>query len=163
MCKLLFQEAAKLVYTKLDALRAIPRTLGYGGLGRPVAEGFGKCGAVTTSVRSLWYRVTVRLCCCRVVRVHIANPRLVQETFRNHGGHHDSTFFKRWREQEPRGLNLDIDGWLCGIGLAQYAEMFRANHIDLDLLGRLTNDDSQGHRRRVVRPSQETAGRDRRT
>jgi SAM domain (Sterile alpha motif) len=25
---------------------------------------------------------------------------------------------------------LDIDGWLRGIGLAQYAEMFRANDID---------------------------------
>src|SRR6476469_8429971 len=46
-------------------------------LGRPVAQGFGKCGAITchsASVRSVWYRVTVRLCCCRVVGVHIANP-----------------------------------------------------------------------------------------
>jgi hypothetical protein len=36
---------------------------------------------------------------------------------------------------------LDIDGWLRGIGLAQYAEMFRANDIDIELLGQLTNDD----------------------
>ncbi len=36
---------------------------------------------------------------------------------------------------------MDIDGWLRGIGLAQYAEMFRANDIDDDMLGRLTNDD----------------------
>ena len=36
---------------------------------------------------------------------------------------------------------MDIDGWLRGIGLAQYAEMFRANDIDFELLGRLTNDD----------------------
>src|ERR1700730_15659681 len=43
---------------------------------RPVAQGFGKCGAITrhsASVRSVWYRVTVRLCCCRVVGVHMAN------------------------------------------------------------------------------------------
>ena len=48
--------------------------------GRPVAQGFGKCGAITrhsASVRSVWYRLTVRLCCCRVVGVHMANPRLV--------------------------------------------------------------------------------------
>ena len=36
---------------------------------------------------------------------------------------------------------MDIDGWLRRIGLAQYAEMFRANDIDGELLGRLTNDD----------------------
>ena len=45
--------------------------------GRPVAQGFGRCGAITrhsASVRSVWYRVTVRLCCRRVVGVHMANP-----------------------------------------------------------------------------------------
>jgi hypothetical protein len=50
--------------------------------GRPVAQGFGKRGAITShsaSVRSVWYRVTVRLCCCRVVGVHMTNPRLVRE------------------------------------------------------------------------------------
>ena len=55
------------------------------------------------------------------------------------------------------GLNLDIDGWLRGIGLAQYAEIFRANDIDGELLGRLTNDDlkdigvaSLGHRKKLL-------------
>jgi hypothetical protein len=33
----------------------------------------------SASVRSVWYRVTGRLCCCRVVGVHMANPRLVGE------------------------------------------------------------------------------------
>ena len=32
-----------------------------------------------------------------------------------------------------RGLNLDIDGWLRGIGLPQYAEMFRANDVNGEL------------------------------
>jgi hypothetical protein len=53
------------------------------------AQGFGKCGAMTrhsVSVRSVWYRVTVRLCFCRVAGVHMANPSLVQETPRKHGG-----------------------------------------------------------------------------
>jgi len=57
----------------------------------------------------------------------------------------------------PRGLKLDIDGWLRGIGFAQYAEMFRANNIDIELLGRLTNDDlkdigvvSLGHRKKLL-------------
>ena len=40
----------------------------------------------TTSARSVWYRVTGRLCCCRVVGVHMAYPRLVGETPWNHGG-----------------------------------------------------------------------------
>jgi class 3 adenylate cyclase len=55
------------------------------------------------------------------------------------------------------GMNLDIDGWLRGIGLAQYAEIFRANDIDGELLGRLTNDDlkevgivSFGHRKKLL-------------
>jgi class 3 adenylate cyclase len=52
---------------------------------------------------------------------------------------------------------LDIDGWLRGIGLPQYADMFRANDIDGELLGRLTNDDlkdigvaSFGHRKKLL-------------
>src|SRR5262244_34021 len=55
-------------------------------------------------------------------------------------------------------LNLDIDGWLRGIGLVQYAEIFRANDIDGELLGRLTNDDlkdigvaSLGHRKKLLK------------
>jgi class 3 adenylate cyclase/predicted ATPase len=52
---------------------------------------------------------------------------------------------------------LNIDGWLRGIGLVQYAETFRANDIDGELLGRLTNDDlkdigvvSFGHRKKLL-------------
>jgi hypothetical protein len=52
---------------------------------------------------------------------------------------------------------LDIDGWLRGIGFAQYTEVFRANDIDIELLGRLTNDDlrdigvvSLGHRKKLL-------------
>ena len=52
---------------------------------------------------------------------------------------------------------MDIDGWLRGIGLGQYAEMFRTNDIDIELLGRLTNDDlkdigvvSFGHRKKLL-------------
>ena len=52
---------------------------------------------------------------------------------------------------------MDIDGWLRGIGLAQYAETFRANDIDIELLGRLSNDDlkeigvvSLGHRKKLL-------------
>ena len=60
---------------------------------------------------------------------------------------------------------MDIDGWLCGIGLAQYAEMFRANDIDGELLGRLTNDDlkdigvaSFGHRKKLLEAIAELRG-----
>jgi class 3 adenylate cyclase/predicted ATPase len=60
---------------------------------------------------------------------------------------------------------LDIDGWLRGIGLAQYAQMFRANDIDIELLGRLSNDDlkeigvkSLGHRKKLLEAIAERAG-----
>ena len=60
---------------------------------------------------------------------------------------------------------MDIDGWLRGIGLAEYAEMFRANDIDIDLLGQLTNDDlkdigvvSLGHRKKLLSAIAELAG-----
>jgi class 3 adenylate cyclase len=55
------------------------------------------------------------------------------------------------------GRILDIDSWLRGIGLAQYTELFRANDIDGELLGRLTSDDlkeigvaSLGHRKQLL-------------
>ena len=111
--------------------------------GRPVAQGFGKCGAITrhsASVRSVWYRVSGRLCCCRVVGVHMANPRLVGETPWNHRGRCDSTIFKSCLLTRARGLNLDIDGWLRGIGLEQYAQTFRDNAIDADVLCDLTDE-----------------------
>ena len=60
---------------------------------------------------------------------------------------------------------MDIDGWLSGIGLAQYAELFRANDIDSEMLGRLTNDDlkdigvaSLGHRKKLLEAIAELAG-----
>ncbi len=60
---------------------------------------------------------------------------------------------------------MNIDGWLRGIGLAQYAEMFRANDIDIELLGRLTNDDlkdigiaSFGHRKKLLEAIAALAG-----
>jgi class 3 adenylate cyclase/predicted ATPase len=62
-------------------------------------------------------------------------------------------------------LNLDIDDWLRGIGLAQYTELFRANDIDIELLGRLTNDDlkdigvaSFGHRKKLLEAIAELGG-----
>jgi SAM domain (Sterile alpha motif) len=60
---------------------------------------------------------------------------------------------------------LDIDGWLRGIGLAQYAEIFRANDIDGELLRRLTNEDlkdigvaSFGHRKKLLEAIAELGG-----
>src|SRR5712671_7286130 len=128
--------------------------------GLPVALGFGKCGAITrhsASVRSVWYRVTMRLCCRRIVGVHMANPRLVQEPLGITAGAMTQPFSKTASNKGLGGLNLDIDNWLGRIGLAQYVEMFRANDIDIELLGRLTNDDlkdigvvSLGHRKKLL-------------
>jgi len=54
-------------------------------------------------------------------------------------------------------VNLDIEGWLRGMGLAQYVDLFRANDINGQLLVRLTGDDlkeigiaSLGHRKMLM-------------
>ena len=60
---------------------------------------------------------------------------------------------------------MDIDGWLRGIGLSEYAEMFRVNDITVELLGQLTNDDlkeigvvSFGHRKKLLEAIAERGG-----
>ena len=52
---------------------------------------------------------------------------------------------------------MDIDAWLRGIGLAQYAELFRSNDIDLATLRQVTVEDlkeigvaSLGHRKKLL-------------
>jgi class 3 adenylate cyclase/predicted ATPase len=54
-------------------------------------------------------------------------------------GRHGSTIFKLPLTR-ARGLNLEIDGWLRGIGLEQYAQTFRDNAIDADVLCDLTDE-----------------------
>ena len=52
---------------------------------------------------------------------------------------------------------MDIEGWLHGLGLDRYAEAFRANRIDLDVVPDLTNADltalgvALGDRKRLLR------------
>jgi hypothetical protein len=48
--------------------------------------------------------------------------------------------FQKLPLTRARGLNLDIDGWLRGIGLEQYAQTFRDNAIDADVLCDLTDE-----------------------
>ena len=52
---------------------------------------------------------------------------------------------------------MDIAVWLSGLGLGQYAQAFRENDIDADVLADLTADDltelgvtSIGHRRKLL-------------
>ena len=52
---------------------------------------------------------------------------------------------------------MDVGGWLRGIGLGQYVELFRDNDIDGDVLRQLTGDDlkelgvtSFGHRKKLL-------------
>jgi class 3 adenylate cyclase len=54
-------------------------------------------------------------------------------------------------------LPVDIEPWLEGLGLERYAEVFRANHIDAEVLPNLTAGDlrdigvaSVGHRRKLL-------------
>src|SRR5271170_7129863 len=48
--------------------------------------------------------------------------------------------FQKLPLTRARGLDLDIDGWLRGIGLEQYAQTFRDNAIDADVLCDLTDE-----------------------
>ena len=52
---------------------------------------------------------------------------------------------------------MDVSRWLEQIDLAQYAELFRANHIDADVLRGMAAEDlkelgisSFGHRRKLM-------------
>jgi class 3 adenylate cyclase len=52
---------------------------------------------------------------------------------------------------------MDVSTWLRDLGLEDYAQAFQANHIDPEVLPRLTADDltalgitSVGHRRRLL-------------
>ena len=52
---------------------------------------------------------------------------------------------------------MDVSTWLRDLGLENYAQAFQANHIDAEVLPRLTADDlialgitSIGHRRKLL-------------
>ena len=52
---------------------------------------------------------------------------------------------------------MDVEEWLKGLGLAQYAAAFAENDIDFTILGKLTDVDlkelgisSLGHRKRLL-------------
>lgn len=54
-------------------------------------------------------------------------------------------------------MSADVDGWLETIGLPQYADLFRSNEIDFDMLRRLTSADLLeigvtvlGHRKKLL-------------
>jgi hypothetical protein len=52
---------------------------------------------------------------------------------------------------------MDIEKWLCGLGLQQYVATFRDNAIDAEVLSELTEADLEklgivlGHRKRLLR------------
>ena len=60
---------------------------------------------------------------------------------------------------------MDIQGWLLGLGLEQYATAFRENEIDDAVLPKLTAEDLKelgvaivGHRRKILAAIEELAG-----
>jgi hypothetical protein len=64
-----------------------------------------------------------------------------------------------WRTMPPVERAMDVGVWLGGLGLGQYAERFRDNKIDADVLSQLTSNDlgdigvtAVGDRRRLLRP-----------
>ena len=57
---------------------------------------------------------------------------------------------------------MDVGAWLRGLGLGQYEQAFRDNDVDAEVLPELTADGPRGARRRLARPPQAAARRDRR-
>src|SRR5450631_2289867 len=65
--------------------------------GRPVLFAAGRWGSITRhslSVTSVWYRFVSRICCIRVVGVHMVSPGLVSATPWNHADPSHSTSFE---------------------------------------------------------------------
>src|ERR1039458_7317169 len=65
--------------------------------GRPVLFAAGRWGSITRhslSVTSVWYRFVSRICCIRVVWVHMVSPGLVSATPWNHAHPSHSTAFE---------------------------------------------------------------------
>src|SRR5471030_2592000 len=65
--------------------------------GRPVLFAAGKWGSITRhslSVTSVWYRFVSRICCIRVVGVHMVSPGLVSANPWNHADPSHSTSFE---------------------------------------------------------------------
>src|SRR5664279_6544685 len=65
--------------------------------GRPVLFAAGRWGSIThhsLSVTSVWYRFVSRICCIRVVGVHMGSPGLVSATPWNHADASHSTSFE---------------------------------------------------------------------
>src|SRR5450830_2109697 len=80
--------------------------------GRPVFFAAGRWGAIThhsLSVTSVWYRFVSRICCIRVVGVHMGSPGLVSATPWNHADASHSTSFetasKKQRSEIARIIN----------------------------------------------------------
>src|SRR5450830_728600 len=73
--------------------------------GRPVFFAAGRWGAIThhsLSVTSVWYRFVSRICCIRVVGVHMVSPGLVSATPWNHADASHSTSFETASKRQKR-------------------------------------------------------------
>src|SRR5665647_2133829 len=94
--------------------------------GRPVFFAAGRWGAIThhsLSVTSVWYRFVSRICCIRVVGVHMGSPGLVSATPWNHADASHSTSFETASYAEkhigdfatslPNFQTKGFDGVLC--------------------------------------------------
>src|SRR5450830_884376 len=86
--------------------------------GRPVFFAAGRWGAIThhsLSVTSVWYRFVSRICCFRVVGVHMVSPGLVSATPPwNHADSSHSTSFETASERAREQLLLMLDGDFVG-------------------------------------------------
>src|ERR1019366_6813430 len=78
--------------------------------GRPVLFAAGRWGSITRhslSVTSVWYRFVSRICCIRVVWVHMVSPGLDSATPWNHAHPSHSTAFETASERQT-----DLFGWV---------------------------------------------------
>src|ERR1035438_7187942 len=89
--------------------------------GRPVLFAAGRWGSITRhslSVTSVWYRFVSRICCIRVVGVHMVSPGLVSATPWNYAHPSHSTAFET--------ASKAAQGRLCNLQYATGIEIGKA-------------------------------------
>src|ERR1019366_3437898 len=93
--------------------------------GRPVFFAAGRWGAIThhsLSVTSVWYRFVSRICCIRVVGVHMVSPGLVSATPWNHADASHSTSFETASKAKSIAYSNPASGGASGVYLAKLME-----------------------------------------
>src|SRR2546430_16182573 len=105
----------------------------------------------SASVKSVWYRVTVRLCFCRVVGVHMANPSWFKKPLGITAGAQDSNFFENRPWEQPQGPDFENHGWLPRDRPPPFSQGFSSSDIRTERTGPRCNSSPEDARGAAIR------------